>query len=290
MNRLSDSVKKIRQSEESREQLLALLDEKQAESKNKGFAVRRLPALAASFVLLAAALAVGLTANRVRPAAGPQTGAPISAEAQDHLELRIAAYRADGQLQPLALGEEQTGESLKAEDRNLAWYAFRTLNITEYDDVFIGVRSTSAKNAMQNEVIFGIGDNPNTESMKVGTSMVFETPENGDFKYSGLFQFYSKEKQSAAENSAAFCEQSFYLSCPKNGETVYTIVAYKYSDAGNTLTAIDLKLSAVDGVVTAELLSQDTRSVILQDNSQMQNDGESRMPSVPSTENTAAES
>lgn len=263
MKRLVDSVQKIHQSEESKAALLAALAEAQQTRHGHRHTVRWV-AVAACFVLAAAAIAVGISENNV-PAT--QKPAQASENTESNIELRLESYCADGPAQVMALGEKQAAPADMFADGRVAYYAFRALNTSSYDRIYIGLRSTTAKEELPASLFFGIEDG------KSGTYVATESDPNRLFKMSGHMMIYSKSLETDAADFEA-SERIFHLGCPKDGMAAYGIVAE--NDAENSRTLLEVELTEKDGTVTAELLSQSISEI----------NGSAEFPSVPSKENT----
>ena len=246
MKRLVDSVQKIHQSEESKAALLDALEKAQRARHGKGHTVRWV-AVAACLALTAVVAAVGISENKV-----PTANLPVrsSESTENRIELRLESYRAGGPAQAMVLGEKQAAPADTSADDRIAYYAFRALNTSAYDRIYIGLRHTTATEELPASLFFGMEDG---KSYTYVAQKITESDPNHLFETRGHMMIYSKslESDDAAADAA---ERIFRLGCPKDGTATYGIVAE--NDAENSRTLLEVELTEKDGTVTAELLSQ----------------------------------
>lgn len=246
MKRLMDSVQKIHQSEESKAALLDALEKAQRARHGKGHTVRWV-AVAACLALTAVVAAVGISENKV-----PTANLPVrsSESTENRIELRLESYRAGGPAQAMVLGEKQAAPANTSADDRIAYYAFRALNTSAYDRIYIGLRHTTATEELPASLFFGMEDG---KSYTYVAQKITESDPNHLFETRGHMMIYSKslESDDAAADAA---ERIFRLGCPKDGTATYGIVAE--NDAENSRTLLEVELTEKDGTVTAELLSQ----------------------------------
>lgn len=246
MKRLVDSVQKIHQSEESKAALLDALEKAQRARHGKGHTVRWV-AVAACLALTAVVAAVGISENKV-----PTANLPVrsSESTENRIELRLESYRAGGPAQAMVLGEKQAAPANTSADDRIAYYAFRALNTSAYDRIYIGLRHTTATEELPASLFFGMEDG---KSYTYVAQKITESDPNHLFETRGHMMIYSKslESDDAAADAA---ERIFRLGCPKDGTATYGIVAE--NDAENSRTLLEVELTEKDGTVTAELLSQ----------------------------------
>lgn len=265
MKRLMDSVQKIHQSEESKAALLDALEEAQRTQHGKGHAVRWV-AVAACLVLTAVVAAVGIADNQA-----PTEKLPVlsSENTESRIALRLESYRAGGPAQAMVLGEKQAAPADTSVEDRVAYYAFRALNTSAYDRIYIGLRHTTATEELPASLFFGMEDG---NSYVYVAQKITESDPNHFFKTRGHMMIYSKSSAFDEAISEAV-ERVFRLGCPKDGTATYGIVAE--NDAENSRTLLEVELTEKDGTVTAELLSQSISEM----------DGNTEFPSVPSKEN-----
>ncbi len=272
MNRkLSDSVNQIKLSETFRNKLTDVLAEEQMQTKPFGVGFKRTAAAAAVFVLLAAALTGVSLHHQANPAVDKpaQTNTSAAEVAEYSLQLCLTQQHADGQrtVQPLKTGTATDAQGTQETTEGLVLYTFCALNTAEYDRIYIALRSSDAEHV---QLLVGTSEE---QSM---AKTIFVVPEGELPPKNSATQFYVKKAEKLADENrdtavgAASENSEFFLTCPKNGEAVYAVLAEK--DAENTRTTFNLKLSATDGKVTAELLSEMTE--------QMNGDNGSVVPSA----------
>lgn len=265
MKRLIDSVQKIHQSEESKAALLDTLEKVQRTRHGKEHAVRWV-AVAACLALTAVVAAVGISENKT-----PTEKLPVrsSESMESRIELRLESYRAGGPAQAMVLGEKQAAPADTSADDRIAYYAFRALNTSAYDRIYIGLRHTTATEELPASLFFGMEDG---RSYTYVAQKITESDPNRLFETRGHMMIYLKPSESddAVSDTA---ERIFRLGCPKNGTATYGIVAE--NDAEHTRTHLEIELTEKDGTVTAELRSQSISEM----------DGNAEFPSVPSKEN-----
>lgn len=264
MKRLVDSVQKIYQSEESKAALLDALENAQRTQNRKGHTVRWV-AVAVCLALTAVVAAVGIAENKV-----PTANLPVlsSESTESRIELRLESYRAGGPAQAMVLGEKQAAPADTSADDRIAYYAFRALNTSAYDRIYIGLRHTTATEELPASLFFGMEDG---NSGVYAAQKITESDPNHLFKTSGHMMIYSKSLESDEAVSESV-ERVFRLGCPKDGTATYGIVAE--NDTENSRTLLEVELTEKDGTVTAELLSQSISEL----------DGNAEFPSVPSKE------
>lgn len=264
MKRLIDSVQKIHQSEESKAALLDTLEKAQRTRHGKEHAVRWV-AVAACLVLTAVVAAVGISEIKT-----PTEKLPVrsSESTESRIELRLESYRAGGPAQAMVLGEKQAAPADTSADDRIAYYAFRALNTSAYDRIYIGLRHTTATEELPASLFFGMEDG---NSGVYVAQKITESDPNHLFKTSGHMMIYSKSLESDEAVSESV-ERVFRLGCPKDGTATYGIVAE--NDTENSRTLLEVELTEKDGTVTAELLSQSISEL----------DGNAEFPSVPSKE------
>lgn len=265
MKRLIDSVQKIHQSEESKAALLDTLEKAQRTRHGKEHAVRWV-AVAACLALTAVVAAVGISENKT-----PTEKLPVrsSENTESRIALRLESYRAGTPAQAMVLGEKQAAPADTSADNRIAYYAFRALNTSAYDRIYIGLRHTTATEELPASLFFGMEDG---RSYTYVAQKITESDPNRLFETRGHMMIYLKPSESddAVSDTA---ERIFRLGCPKNGTATYGIVAE--NDAEHTRTHLEIELTEKDGTVTAELRSQSISEM----------DGNAEFPSVPSKEN-----
>lgn len=265
MKRLVDSVQKIHQSEESKAALLDALENAQRTQNRKGHTVRWV-AVAVCLALTAVVAAVGISENKA-----PTEKLPVlsSENTESRIALRLESYRADTPARVMVLGEKQAAPADTSADDRIAYYAFRALNTSAYDRIYIGLRHITATEELPASLFFGMEDG---NSGVYVAQKITESDPNHLFETREHMMLYSKSSASDEAISEAV-ERVFHLGCPKGGTAAYGIVAE--NDAENSRTLLEVELTEKDGTVTAELLSQSISEM----------DGNAEFPSVPSKEN-----